>query len=379
MFQEKSQKRGLGEKIGIAAIILLVILIICTFVVYGLFKGVDAAPSVFGYRIYIMNNDTMGEQIKKGSAVFIKEGLMPANEGNVILVTCPDTESDQNIQNGGENSQSVKNKLAIVAYCGTQDVTMPDGTIQAKHIVKYGNAPDSQRWVVNTEDIIGKAESYDPVMGAVIRFVSSKTGVLVMVIIPCSLIVIYEIVLLILSMRKKLKESDKDGDNNYGYPSDSKDNGFDDTALRFGSHNARRADKESAIKPESNIAEDIKAEKYPGRTIAFSFDRSADNNKPEMNLLDNSAAIRKAPNNADDIPQFKENYSLRTQAVNIETMRSKPEAIVSPAPAKASSFSAQPKQEAAAAQSADNRSSSQRIDELMRMLKEETEKLSGNK
>lgn len=367
MYQRKTQKRvsGISEKIGIAAIILLVVLIICTFIVYGMFKNIDAAPSLFGYRIYIMNNDTMGEQIKKGSAVFIKEGLMPTNVGNVILVTCPDTESSD-ASADGENASS-ETRLAIVAYCGTQDVTMPDGSVIAKHIVKYGNAPDDQRWVVNTEDIIGKAESYDPALGAVIRFVSSKAGVLVLVIIPCGLIVLYEIVLLVISLRKKLPKSNGDPEEEYGYPADPEDARSEGSPLQFGSRSAAKSGKPAQIARTAGAPEKAK-EEYSEKTIAF-------------DIVNRESAVNAAENT-----QFKKNEGssidsiLKTASVN-----KKPETVAAePAAKKAEAYvprpaaAVQPKPEAPKPATADTRSSAQRIDELMKMLKEETDKLSKN-
>lgn len=183
MFQENTKKRGAGEIIGIIVIFILAILIVCTFVVYGIFRDANKAPSVFGHRIYLMNGDGMEPRIKQGSAVFIDEGALPEAEGNVILC-------------------DIDGRLAVVGFQGTQDVTMLDGSVQRKYIVKYDNAPAEQVWAVDEGDIIGRAISYDTTLGAVIRFASSKTGMLVIVIVPCALLVIYEIIMLIVSLKK---------------------------------------------------------------------------------------------------------------------------------------------------------------------------------
>lgn len=383
MSQENSQKRGIGEKIGIVVIILLVILIVCTFVVYGLFKDVDAAPSLFGYRIYIMNNDTMGEQIK-GSAVFIKEGLMPSNEGNIILVSCPDTNESQDLQNSDGADDSVKDKLAIVTYCGTHDVTMPDGSVQAKHIVKYSNAPDDKRWVVDTENIIGKAESYDPVMGAIIRFVSSKAGMLVMVIIPCGLIVIYEVIMLIISIQRKRSEVSSGYDDDYGYSKNPEAFESKENALKFGRHSESKSQSKSiSSKPDhTDFAESKKPEEaYPERTIAFDFNRHSGKAKSESDYPENIAPVQKAPNRSEENIGF--HSEPRTPAVDRSTVpptAPKAKVPVSPAPTvsnAATTFTSESKPKTApAAPAEDKRDSSQRIDELMRMLREETEKLS---
>ncbi len=183
MFQENTKKRKAGEIVGIIVIFILAVLIVCTFVVYGTFRDANKAPSVFGHRIYLMNGDGMEPRIKQGSAVFIDEGAMPEDNGNVILC-------------------DIDGRLAVVGYQGSQDVTMPDGSVKRKYIVKYDNAPAEQVWAVDEDDIIGRAISYDTTLGAVIRFASSKTGMLIIVIVPCALLVIYEVVMLILSIKR---------------------------------------------------------------------------------------------------------------------------------------------------------------------------------
>ncbi len=189
MFQENTKKRKAGEIIGIIVIFILAVLIVCTFVVYGIFRDANKAPSVFGHRIYLMNGDGMEPRIKQGSAVFIDEGTMPETEGNVILC-------------------DIDGRLAVVGYQGSQDVTMPDGSVQRKYIVKYDNAPADQVWAVDEADIIGRATSYDTTLGAVIRFASSKTGMLIIVIVPCALLVVYEVIMLIISLKNGKTQDD---------------------------------------------------------------------------------------------------------------------------------------------------------------------------
>lgn len=228
MFQENTKKRGAGEIIGIIVIFILAILIVCTFVVYGIFRDANKAPSVFGHRIYLMNGDGMEPRIKQGSAVFIDEGAMPEAEGNVILC-------------------DIDGRLAVVGFQGTQDVTMLDGSVQRKYIVKYDNAPAEQVWAVDEGDIIGRAISYDTALGAVIRFASSKTGMLVIVIVPCALLVIYEIVMLIISLKKGKTADDMELEEIETI--DTADMNFNNAnALDFGRMSDKPAEKKQELK-----------------------------------------------------------------------------------------------------------------------------------
>ena len=194
MFQESAKKRSVGQIIGIVCVFVLALLIVCTFVLYGIFKDANTAPSIFGHRIYIMNGDGMEPRIEQGAAVFVDEGVMPEAPGNVILC-------------------SIDGRLAVVGYVGSQEVTLPDGTVESRYIVKYDNTPEDEVWAVEASDIIGRAVSYDVFLGALIRFVASKAGMLIIVIVPCAALVIYEVVMLILSLKKGKKAAAAQADS----------------------------------------------------------------------------------------------------------------------------------------------------------------------
>lgn len=183
MFNDEAKKPAAAKIIGIAVIVLLVLAIASTFILCSMFKDSNTAPTLFGKRVYIMNGDGMNPRIQKGAAVFVDEGVMPESPGNVILC-------------------NIDGRLAVLGYVSTQDTTMADGSIETKYIVKYDNAPADQQWAVSKSDIIGKAVSYDTFLGAVIRFSSSKTGMLIVVIVPCAILVIYEIIMLIVTARR---------------------------------------------------------------------------------------------------------------------------------------------------------------------------------
>ena len=79
MFQESVKKRSAGQIAGIICVFILALLIVFTFVLYGVFKDDNSAPSLFGNRIYIMNGNGMEPRIAQGSAVFIDEGVRIGN------------------------------------------------------------------------------------------------------------------------------------------------------------------------------------------------------------------------------------------------------------------------------------------------------------
>ncbi|MCC8196874.1 MAG: hypothetical protein LIO49_08820 [Ruminococcus sp.] len=190
MFQETVKKRKPLQIVGIVVVVILALAIVSTFVVYGIFKDSNSAPSIFGKRVYIMSGSGMEPRIPQGAAVFVEEGTLPENEGNVILC-------------------NIDGKLALVGYVGSQTTTAEDGTVTTSYIVKYDSTSADQQWTVDEEDIIGRAVSYDTFLGGVITFASSKVGMLVIVIVPCALLIIYEVIMLILASRQKKAEQEE--------------------------------------------------------------------------------------------------------------------------------------------------------------------------
>ncbi|MCD7822476.1 MAG: hypothetical protein LUG86_00390 [Oscillospiraceae bacterium] len=228
MFQETVKKRKPLQIVGIVVVILLALAIVSTFVVYGIFKDSNSAPMVFGKRVYIMSGSGMEPRIPQGAAVFVEEGTLPESQGNVILC-------------------NIDGKLALVGYVASQSTTAEDGTVTTSYVVKYDSTSADQQWTVDAEDIIGRAVSYDLLMGRVITFASSKVGMLVIVIVPCALLILYEVIMLIISMKKKktsVEEKPTDGRSfsDAGAFSENRNNQFlnaetrvmDDSALDFG-------------------------------------------------------------------------------------------------------------------------------------------------
>lgn len=183
MSAAKTKKLKVTEIVGIAVIAVLLLAIISTFVLYGIFKDANTAPNMFGYRVYIMNGEGMEPRIEQGAAVFVKEGVTP-NEGNVILC-------------------NIDGRLAVVGYVGTQEVVGSDGTTETRYLVKYDKSDADEVWGIGQNDIIGVAKTYSSFFGSIVNFASSKTGMLLIVILPCALLMIYEIVMLVLAQKKK--------------------------------------------------------------------------------------------------------------------------------------------------------------------------------
>ena len=184
MFQENKAKRSPMQIVGIVVIFILAVLIVLTFVLFGIFKDSNSAPKLFGYRVYVVGNERMEPLIPNGSAVFVEEGTLP-QPGSQSVILC-----------------NIEGNLYIIGFVGTE--TTETGAVS--YIVKYDNATDDRTWGITQADIIGVAQTYDEFFGWVIRFASSKAGMMTIVIIPCLLIIVYEVGMLLLTR----KNSDDD-------------------------------------------------------------------------------------------------------------------------------------------------------------------------
>ncbi len=180
MFQENRAKRSPMQIVGIIVIFVLAVLIICTFVIFGIFKDSGSAPKIFGSRVYVVTNDLMEPRIPKGSAVFVEEGTLPDPSSQSVILC--------NIDGG----------LYVIGFVGTGLTESGD----ISYIVRYDNATDDRTWGISQNDIIGVAKSYDKFIGGLIRFASSKAGMMIIVIIPCVIVVVYEVMMLALSRRR---------------------------------------------------------------------------------------------------------------------------------------------------------------------------------
>ena len=180
MFQENRAKRSPMQIVGIIVIFILAVLIVCTFVIFGIFKDAGSAPKIFGSRVYVVTNDLKSPRIPEGSAVFVEEGTLPDPSSQSVILC--------NIDGG----------LYVIGFVGT-GVTESGET---SYIVRYDNATDDRTWGISQSDIIGVAKSYDRTIGAIIRFASSKAGMMIIVIIPCVLVILYEVIMLAVSRRR---------------------------------------------------------------------------------------------------------------------------------------------------------------------------------
>jgi len=357
MFQETVKKRKPLQIVGIVVIVILALAIVSTFVIYGIFKDSNSAPMVFGKRVYIMSGSGMEPRIPQGSAVFVEEGTLPESEGNVILC-------------------NIDGKLALVGYVGSQTTNSEDGTTTTSYIVKYDSTSADQQWTVDAEDIIGRAVSYDLFMGRVITFASSKVGMLVIVIVPCALLILYEVIMLIITTTRKKKTVEEEFEA---------DMSFGDAEAFTLSHNEQTYERRSQPADNSDLDFGFTTEKkqsQPKDAPLFDFGdftpkySNSEDTRSATELEFSFGSNTKAEVPAQEEPE-EEPFVWRSIATPSVAETPKP----TPAPKTTVAETTSKLDEVAKSLNSNEpaQATSSRIDELIKLLEEEKQRLSDQK
>lgn len=194
-FDEEKRRNPLTivEVIIIVVCALLIISMLCC---YFLFSKTGSAPNIFGKMIYVTEATNMEPNIPAGSAVFASsENLSFLKTGDVVLFRTAGADNEQitgvlRIQ-GVETDESGK-----VYYTLRGDANAPTETIK-----------------LPKENILGQCKTYDEVLGAVISFATSTMGLLTVVIIPCVLLIVFQIIRIVRIKSDYEYANDKDDDD----------------------------------------------------------------------------------------------------------------------------------------------------------------------
>ncbi|MBR5280951.1 MAG: signal peptidase I [Clostridia bacterium] len=150
--------------------------------------------TLFGYKIFIVNSDSMEKtDFKSGDLIFVKAvDLDTLKPGDIITFISKD-----------ENSldETLTHKIRSLA-------TDANGN---KGFITYGtstNADDAG--IVLYQDILGKYEFHIAGLGAVFNFLKTTQGFFLCIFTPIMLVVLYEIINFFVVLRKSKKEALKE-------------------------------------------------------------------------------------------------------------------------------------------------------------------------
>lgn len=365
MFQENKAKRSPMQIIGLVVIFILALLIVMTFVIFGMFKDSSKAPKLFGYCIFVVDNNRMEPRIPEGAAVFVEEGTRPdPSKQSVILC-------------------KIDEKLWVIGCVGTQETESGE----LSYLVKYDNDTDDKTWGIKESDIIGVAKTQDKFVGSVIRFASSKAGMMTIVIIPCLLVIIYEVVMIVIGSRGFGRKREANGLRKSS--SKSKNKRIADQKTEHGYNEIIRT-AVSSIDPEDIAPEredihapidPVKEERYVEKQLRRANDRLNDTIKEETGVIEGDEVKIEKINVEPDVI-IKRTDILREGAQTMEQLRPEAERIAQNLSAesvsKPSTAAYSPTKQTEAANDASSvigDLSAAKIDELIKLLEEEKRRL----
>ncbi len=208
-FDEEKRRNPLTI-VEIIIIFVCAVLIVTMLCCYFLFSKTGAAPKIFGKMIYVTEATNMEPNIPAGSAVFASdENLNFLKTGDVVLFRTAGADNEQitgvlRIQ-GVETDESGK-----VFYTLRGDANAPTETIR-----------------LPKENILGQCKTYDEATGAIISFTTSTMGLLTVVIIPCILLIVFQIIRIVrIKSDYEYANNDDDDDDSFLYGTEDDDDDY---------------------------------------------------------------------------------------------------------------------------------------------------------
>ena len=141
------------------------------------FKKGNDSPCVFGYRITLMNNDSMGDAIPSGSLMFSKAVTTPTQNSIVIFKNVPG------------NTYTACRYMSTVSY---DDIS--------SYLLKADNSDSG--FLISASTPLENVFYASHKLGVAVSFITSYKGVLVCAIVPCALLILLEIILALRSKKQ---------------------------------------------------------------------------------------------------------------------------------------------------------------------------------
>ena len=171
----------------------LVVLVAVTMTVFTFFSLTTVNRndhSIFGYKIFIVNTDSMEKtDFKSGDLIFVKE-IDPEQLqiGDIITFVSKD-----------ENSldETLTHKIRSFA-------TDPNGS---RGFITYGTSTNADdQGIVLYQDVLGKYEFHIAGLGKVFSFLKTTQGFFLCIFTPIMLVIVYEIIKFFILLKKSKKE-----------------------------------------------------------------------------------------------------------------------------------------------------------------------------
>ena len=185
MSREVSEIKGTKKAGNIVLCVISALVLLCTLflvLVSVIFYGDNSAPEIFGHRIYLVKTDAFS-LVNNGTALIAQ--TVPDEEikaGNIVIFL-----DDED-----------KNTIGEI-----REVTYSDGVYTYRT-----RLPNNSETVVGQSKIVAKGIYVSDAVGGLIGFALSPAGVGVIAILPCSLIIVLEVLNFIKSRRLSQQEEE---------------------------------------------------------------------------------------------------------------------------------------------------------------------------
>ncbi len=194
--------------IGRIVIGILVVLILATLAITFVLTDKKASPNIFGYNLYLMRGTNMEPAIPDKALVISKVGPLDKDPiGTVALCNIVD-----------------KDLTTVVRVVG---VDATDGV--ATYLVQSDNAKATSVVSIPSDKVIGQATHVVPIVGIILTFATSQAGIIVLIILPCIAILVYQLIRIL----RKVDDSKQDDEIEKPTVSFDFDNDDSDEAIEF--------------------------------------------------------------------------------------------------------------------------------------------------
>lgn len=168
-------KRTSERKSPVTVIEIVIIAILLVFIVIMIatcfaFRNKGDTPQIFGKYLYHTKAVNMLPKIPENTLIIAdKDDISNIVPGSVVLC------------NIDENTILIR----------VTEVSIEEGN--QYYVVKFDTSPENETFKISKDDIIAVAKQQDSVMGGIISFATTTYGVLLIIILPCFLIILFQV------------------------------------------------------------------------------------------------------------------------------------------------------------------------------------------
>ncbi len=215
MSSTTKQKSSAGKNVFIFFLVFIILEALVLFGIGRVFKNKDVTPSIAGYSLYLMDSSAMGDSVPQGSLV-IASNMTPSVDKIGDAVVC-------------ENVPGIGTSVFRLA-----EITQTEDKTGVNYTIYQENDPQKQ-YTVKAKNIVGIASSYYMTAGKVLNFVISKFGFIVCLAVPLFLMIVLELIIAIATGGSYEEDDDEDEDEAFERDDKSENVSLDD--FLFGGQN----------------------------------------------------------------------------------------------------------------------------------------------